>query len=313
MDEFKKKYTTLKDDDVEVMSTQEKFTAAINVIRSLPKDGAYQPSKDLLLRFYAYFKQATVGPNNQPKPSFWDVVNRAKWQAWYDLGNMSKEDAMQEYVNELKKIVETMAYTNPVADFVSSLDSFYESVSIDDLEMVVGPIERGNLNEKNSCSIVSSINEHRDIADTEIDEECFHDVLESSAERLINIQNVNQYSNSDDYIEDLVPNNFIPVSQQNEDSMIQFTYANDFLDEFKLQIRNTISSMKYDLDVVTNRIVKIELKLDEMKTREQRHPHASYYNLCQMVVLIGWPIIVQLIFNWFRRRNRQKALNVKIL
>lgn len=37
-----------------------------------------------------------------------------------------------------------MAYTNPVADFVSSLDSFYESVSIDDLEMVVGPIERGN-------------------------------------------------------------------------------------------------------------------------------------------------------------------------
>lgn len=43
------------------------------------------------------------------------------------------------------QIVETMAYTNPVADFVSSLDSFYESVSIDDLEMVVGPIERGNL------------------------------------------------------------------------------------------------------------------------------------------------------------------------
>lgn len=38
-----------------------------------------------------------------------------------------------------------MAYTNPVADFVSSLDSFYESVSIDDLEMVVGPIDRGNL------------------------------------------------------------------------------------------------------------------------------------------------------------------------
>lgn len=42
------------------------------------------------------------------------------------------------------QIVETMAYTNPVADFVSSLDSFYESVSIDDLEMIVGPINRGN-------------------------------------------------------------------------------------------------------------------------------------------------------------------------
>ncbi|XP_060847667.1 acyl-CoA-binding domain-containing protein 5 isoform X2 [Rhopalosiphum padi] len=295
------------------MSTQEKFTAAINVIRSLPKNGAYQPSKELLLRFYAYFKQATIGPNNQPKPSFWDVVNRAKWQAWYNLGDMSKENAMQEYVDELKKIVETMAYTNPVADFVSSLDSFYESVSIDDLEMVVGPIERGNLIEKNSCSIVSSINEHQDIADTEIDEECFHDVLESSEERLINVQNVNQYLSSSDYIEDFVSNNYIPVSQQNGDSMIQLKCANDFLDEFKLQIRNTVSSMKYDLDVITNRVVKIELKLEEIKTREQNHSQAPYYNLCQMVVLIGWPIIVQLIFNWFKRRNRQKALNVKTL
>lgn len=43
------------------------------------------------------------------------------------------------------QIVETMAYTNPVADFVSSLDSFYESVSIDDLELAVGPIDRGSL------------------------------------------------------------------------------------------------------------------------------------------------------------------------
>lgn len=67
--------------------------------------GAYQPSKDLLLRFYAYFKQATIGPNNQPKPSFWDIINRAKWQAWYDLGDMSKENAMIKYVDELKKVV----------------------------------------------------------------------------------------------------------------------------------------------------------------------------------------------------------------
>lgn len=67
--------------------------------------GSYQPSKDLMLRFYAYYKQGTFGRNKQPKPSFWDVVNRAKWQAWEDLGNMSKERAMQEYVNELKKVL----------------------------------------------------------------------------------------------------------------------------------------------------------------------------------------------------------------
>lgn len=67
-------------------------------------EGSYQPSKELLLKFYGYYKQATIGPNNQPKPSFWDVVNRAKWQAWDNLGNMSKEKAMEEYVDELKKV-----------------------------------------------------------------------------------------------------------------------------------------------------------------------------------------------------------------
>lgn len=67
--------------------------------------GAYQPSKDLLLRFYAYYKQATIGRNDQPRPSFWDVVNRAKWQAWENLGDMPKEKAMQKYVDELKKVI----------------------------------------------------------------------------------------------------------------------------------------------------------------------------------------------------------------
>ncbi|KAL5237700.1 hypothetical protein ACI65C_005110 [Semiaphis heraclei] len=296
------------------MSTEEKFAAAINVIRSLPKNGAYQPSKDLLLRFYAYFKQATIGPNNQPKPSFWDIINRAKWQAWYDLGDMSKENAMIKYVDELKKIVETMAYTNPVADFVSSLDSFYESVSIDDLEMVVGPIERGSLIGTNNCGLISR-NEHQD---TEIDEECFHDVLEinnlASGEHLINFPAIDPYFSSGDYIENFVPNNCIPISQQNENSMIQLQYANDFLDEFKLQIRNTVSTMKYDLDIITNRVVTLEYNLDKIKkARVQKHYQVVYFNLFQIVALLGWPIIVQLVFNWFKRQNKRKALNQNIL
>uniref|UniRef100_A0A915IVL4 ACB domain-containing protein n=1 Tax=Romanomermis culicivorax TaxID=13658 RepID=A0A915IVL4_ROMCU len=39
----------------------------------------FQPSAELKLRFYAYFKQATIGRCNEPKPAFWDVVKRAKW------------------------------------------------------------------------------------------------------------------------------------------------------------------------------------------------------------------------------------------
>ncbi|XP_015434160.1 PREDICTED: acyl-CoA-binding domain-containing protein 5 [Dufourea novaeangliae] len=122
------------------MTTEEKFHAAVNVIRSLPKNGAYQPSNEIMLRFYAYYKQATEGPCQQTKPAFWEVVKKAKWDAWTRLGNMSKTEAMNNYVEELKKIVETMSYTDKVASFLGSLDTFYESVPQEDLELLVGPV-----------------------------------------------------------------------------------------------------------------------------------------------------------------------------
>jgi len=122
------------------MSIQEKFEKAVNVIRNLPKNGSYQPSHELQLRFYAYYKQATEGINCHPKPSFWEVVKKAKWDAWTKLGNMTKEEAMAHYVQELRKIVETMSYTDNVAMFLNSLDNFYENVPVEDLEMLVGPV-----------------------------------------------------------------------------------------------------------------------------------------------------------------------------
>ncbi|XP_011637128.1 acyl-CoA-binding domain-containing protein 5 isoform X2 [Pogonomyrmex barbatus] len=93
-----------------------------------------------MLRFYSYYKQATEGPCQQSKPAFWEVIKKAKWDAWTRLGNMSRTEAMNNYVEELKKIVETMSYTDNVATFLGSLDSFYESVPAEDLELLVGPV-----------------------------------------------------------------------------------------------------------------------------------------------------------------------------
>ncbi|XP_017797808.1 PREDICTED: acyl-CoA-binding domain-containing protein 5 [Habropoda laboriosa] len=122
------------------MTTEEQFHAAVNVIRNLPKNGAYQPSNEIMLRFYAYYKQAIEGPCQQPKPPFWEVFKRAKWDAWSRLGNMSRTEAMNNYVEELKKIVETMSYTDNVATFLHSLDTFCESVPAEDLELLLGPV-----------------------------------------------------------------------------------------------------------------------------------------------------------------------------
>lgn len=54
-----------------------------------------------MLRFYSYFKQATQGPCTGSRPAFWDVVGRAKYDAWKKLGDISKEEAMARYVDEL--------------------------------------------------------------------------------------------------------------------------------------------------------------------------------------------------------------------
>ncbi|XP_063237531.1 acyl-CoA-binding domain-containing protein 4 isoform X2 [Bacillus rossius redtenbacheri] len=122
------------------MTTEEKFNAAVNVIRNLPKNGSYQPAHDLQLRFYAYYKQATEGPCVAPRPGFWEVIKKVKWEAWNRLGNMSREEAMNNYVEELKKIVETMSYTDNVADFLGSLGSFYDHVPMQDLELLIGNV-----------------------------------------------------------------------------------------------------------------------------------------------------------------------------
>ena len=58
-----------------------------------------------MLKFYGYYKQVTQGRCNEPKPSFWDLVGKAKWEAWNRCGDMSQTDAMKLYVEELKQVV----------------------------------------------------------------------------------------------------------------------------------------------------------------------------------------------------------------
>jgi acyl-CoA-binding protein len=58
----------------------------------------------MMLRFYGFFKQATDGPCNSKKPLKIWLEQRAKWDAWNKLGQMPQEVAMENYVEELKKV-----------------------------------------------------------------------------------------------------------------------------------------------------------------------------------------------------------------
>nr|XP_057916359.1 acyl-CoA-binding domain-containing protein 5A isoform X2 [Doryrhamphus excisus] len=108
--------------------TRLRFDAAVKVIKSLPPDGSFQPSNDMMLKFYSYYKQATVGKCNIPRPGFWDAVGKAKWDAWNTLGDMTKEAAMAAYVDEMKLILEGMPMTGEVEELLRVLGPFYELV-----------------------------------------------------------------------------------------------------------------------------------------------------------------------------------------
>ncbi|KAI3375243.1 hypothetical protein L3Q82_021739 [Scortum barcoo] len=110
-------------------SLQAKFAAAVKVIQSLPEEGPFQPSDDMMLMFYSYYKQATLGPCNISRPTgFWDTRGKAKWDAWSSLGNMTKEEAMKNYIEDIQLILETVPISDEVSDLVQKLGNFYMEI-----------------------------------------------------------------------------------------------------------------------------------------------------------------------------------------
>ena len=51
----------------------------------------------------ALAKQSLHGPCNEPRPSMWDSVAKAKWSAWKELGNRSRMEAMFMYVTAVEE------------------------------------------------------------------------------------------------------------------------------------------------------------------------------------------------------------------
>lgn len=101
------------------------FNIAVSIVRGLPKDGEFKPSDDLKLKFYAYFKQATHGPNDTPKPKFYQLVESYKWDAWKKLEEMSKKEAMMNYIRELKQVIESV----PKGSNSNDVESFKETLN----------------------------------------------------------------------------------------------------------------------------------------------------------------------------------------
>lgn len=65
---------------------------------------AERPDNDTLLRLYALYKQGSEGDVSGPKPGFFDFVGTAKYEAWAKLKGTAQDEAMQKYVDLVKKL-----------------------------------------------------------------------------------------------------------------------------------------------------------------------------------------------------------------
>ncbi|MGE9313950.1 acyl-CoA-binding protein [Niabella sp. CJ426] len=85
------------------MELQQQFEKAVEESKTLIE----KPSNDILLQLYSLYKQGSVGDINIDPPSNpFDIVNKAKFNAWEALKGTTKEEAMQEYVALVEQLKE---------------------------------------------------------------------------------------------------------------------------------------------------------------------------------------------------------------
>jgi acyl-CoA-binding protein len=83
------------------MTLEEQFEDASKRIHTISK----RPSNDVLLNLYSLHKQASVGDVHGDKPSMFDFVNLAKYNAWATKRGMSKEECMTKYVELVNQLL----------------------------------------------------------------------------------------------------------------------------------------------------------------------------------------------------------------
>lgn len=64
-----------------------------------------QPN-DVLLKLYGLYKQATQGDAGDDRPGVFDMVGRAKHDAWAKNRGMSQEAAVEAYAELVDKLAE---------------------------------------------------------------------------------------------------------------------------------------------------------------------------------------------------------------
>lgn len=79
---------------------QQAFENAAQQAQSLSQ----RPDNDTLLKLYALYKQATKGDASGKRPGMFDMVGRAKYDAWAAMQGVPQDEAMQQYIQLVESL-----------------------------------------------------------------------------------------------------------------------------------------------------------------------------------------------------------------
>ncbi|XP_034797549.1 acyl-CoA-binding domain-containing protein 4 isoform X11 [Pan paniscus] len=264
---------------------QKQFQAAVSVIQNLPKNGSYRPSYEEMLRFYSYYKQATMGPCLVPRPGFWDPIGRYKWDAWNSLGKMSREEAMSAYVTEMKLVAQKVIDTVPLGEVAEDMFGYFEP-----LYQVIPDMPRPP---ETFLRRVTESHSPRDL-----DSEVFCDSLEQLEPELVWTEQRTASGGKRD------PRNS-PVPPTKKEGLRGSPPGPQELDVWLL---GTVRALQESMQEVQARVQSLESMPPPPEQRPQPRPSARPWPLGlpgpALLFFLLWPFVVQWLFRMFRTQKR---------
>lgn len=133
-------YSDIEDDTDDAIT--ELFNKATNHAKTL----AAKLESQTLLKLYSYYKQAIEGPCNIPRPRWYEMQAKAKWDAWDGLRNMPQEEAKQRYIDLVTELDPGFSQGEKTAGWVS-VSTHVKPDNIDDSEKnIFDYVKDGDLN-----------------------------------------------------------------------------------------------------------------------------------------------------------------------
>ncbi|CAD6985935.1 unnamed protein product, partial [Tilletia controversa] len=100
------------------------FMRTVDIVQSLPNAGPIQTSYEEKLALYSLYKQATDGDVNFTRPGMFDMLGRAKWDAWAKRKGLPSRDAKQLYVESMLAILRRFSDRPQAIALIEELESF---------------------------------------------------------------------------------------------------------------------------------------------------------------------------------------------